>query len=321
MGLLPEGARFVAQRLAGGVSCDVWKVQMPGRDAIVVKRALARLRVAVEWRAPPGRASAEVAWLQLARQIDPDCVPRVLGEDRRRHAFAMAYLDPTRYPLWKAELAAGRADARFAARTGEKLARIHARTAGRDDIARAFAHDAQFRALRLEPYLLYTASRHPDVAPLIRALADGIAGARIALMHGDVSPKNILCGADGPIFLDAETACYGDPAFDLAFCLNHLLLKCVWHREHARAYLDGFRALKDAYFAQVDWEPAVGLQSRAARLLPALLLARVDGRSPVEYLTDPRDQERVRHSAAGLLKSGDASLDGIAGAWGGMVTG
>ncbi|HEX4023127.1 MAG TPA: aminoglycoside phosphotransferase family protein [Steroidobacteraceae bacterium] len=319
MALLPDGAQFAAHRLAGGVSCDVWKIQIPGRDAIVVKRALSRLRVAAPWRAPPQRSSAEVAWLKLAGEIDPDCVPAVLGEDRGRHAFAMTYLDLVRYPLWKAELAAGRVQVQFAARTGEKLARIHSHTAGRDDIARAFANDAQFHALRLEPYLLYTAGRHPEFAPAIRALADGIAGARIALMQGDISPKNILCGADGPIFLDAETACYGDPAFDLAFCLNHLLLKCVWHREHVRAYLQSFRALKDAYLVQVNWEAAAGLQLRAARVLPALLLARVDGKSPVEYLTDARDREMVRQGAMGLLKAAGASLDEIAGIWDGVL--
>ena len=138
--------------------------------------------------------------------------------------FATIYLPPKTNPVWKGELAAGRADPAFATQVGDALARIHAATAGRPAIEDQFGTQAQFLALRLEPYMLFTAERNPDVAARIRELAHTVAGARIALMHGDISPKNILCGSNGPVFLDAETAAYGDPAFDLAFCLNHLLL-------------------------------------------------------------------------------------------------
>src|SRR6202050_1993271 len=108
-------------------------------------------------------------------------------------------------------------------------------------------------ALRIDPYLLTAAKAHPDRAEHIREIAGELAGARIALMHGDLSPKNILVGPDGPIILDAETACYGDPAFDLAFCLNHLLLKCVWKPAQTRAYCASFAVLRDAYLSKVDW--------------------------------------------------------------------
>ena len=288
MGLLAPGGNFTAVSLTGGVSCDVWKVERPGGATLVVKRALAKLRVAADWRAPPERWATEVAWLKLAGQIDPTTAPQILGEDREAKMFAMAFLEGL--PLWKAELAAGRIDVAFAGITGRKLAIIHASTAGRDDIAAQFDNGAQFFALRLDAYLLFTAGRNRDVAPLIEEIAAGIAAARIALMQGDISPKNILMGPGGPVFLDAETACYGDPVFDLAFCINHLLLKCVWHPEYKDGYLASFRALKDAYLARVDWEAPDGLQRRTARLLAALLLARVDGKSPVEYLTAENDQ-------------------------------
>ena len=294
MGLLAPGGAFIAASLGGGVSCDVWKVERPGQAPLVVKRALEKLRVAADWRAPPERWAAEVAWLNLAGEIDPGTAPRILGEDAQAGIFAMAFLDR---PLWKTELAAGRADPGFAAVTGHKLAAIHAVTAGRADIAARFDHGARFSRPWLEPYLLFTASRHPDVAPLIEEIAGGIAGARIALMQGDISPKNILMGEAGPVFLDAETACYGDPVFDLAFCLNHLLLKCVWRPEYQDAYLESFTALKDAYLARTDWEDPSGLEARAARLLAALLLARVDGKSPVEYLTAVKDKALVRETA------------------------
>jgi aminoglycoside phosphotransferase (APT) family kinase protein len=312
MGLIGDGEQFTIGKLAGGVSCDVFLADVKRRPPVVVKRALPRLRVTALWEAPPERAATEVAWLRLVAGIEPKWVPKVLGEDRARHLFAMEYLPPETYPVWKAELAAGRVDLDFARSVGTALARIHGATAGKADVAAAFANDAQFLALRLEPYLLFTADRHPLIAPAIRGEAARIAAARIALMQGDISPKNILCGPDGPVFLDAETACFGDPAFDLAFYLNHFLLKAVWHPEWTFDYARAFQAMKEAYLAGADWEPAAAIDQRTARLLPMLFLARVDGKSPVEYLTDEGDTAFVRAAALQMIVEPPFNLDVLA---------
>ncbi len=312
MGLLADGATMTIAPITGGVSCDVWQVTAGGRQ-MVVKRALPKLRVTADWRAPADRAGTEVDWFQLVAGIDPRRVPEILGEDRPHHIFAMEFLPPETYPLWKTQLAAGMTDAAFAAEVGAALAHIHAMTAGREDVAHDFGLDKQFHALRLEPYLLHTAKTNSDVAARIRTLSAGVASARVALMQGDISPKNILCGPEGPVFLDAETACYGDPAFDLAFCLNHLLLKCVWHPKFADGYLDCFAALSRAYLENVTWEVPEDLEERAAALLPALLLARIDGKSPVEYLTDEKDKKFVRETAKRLFAC--KRLDEISARW------
>ena len=314
MGLDQTGLALT--RLSGGVSCDVWKVERPGAPTLVVKHALAKLRVAADWRAPPARAKAEVDWFRLVETILPKGVPHVVADDLAHDSFAMEYLEPASHPLWKAELAAGRIDVAFAARVGADLAKIHAATAGRADVARTFDNGAQFHALRIEPYLLFTAERHPDLAPRIRDIAAGIETARIALMQGDISPKNILMGPKDPVFLDAETACYGDPAFDAAFCLNHLLLKCVWHPQFMPAYLESFRAWRKAYLAGANWEEARGLETRIAAILGVFLLARVDGKSPVEYLTDPADKDFVRQTARRFIADKEASPETMAKEWG-----
>ena len=301
--------------LSGGVSCDVWRVDLPG-GPICVKQALPKLRVSADWRAPPERSQAEAAWLRLAATVDPALAPAVLGEDRERHVFAMQFFPAQEYPLWKALLAEGKIDADFAARVGDAIARVHATTAGKAEVAARFDNGEQFHALRLEPYLLYTAQRHPDVALVINGLANSVATARIALMHGDVSPKNILRGPHGPVFLDAETACYGDPAFDLAFCLNHLLLKCVWHPEHCDRYLQSFASLKDAYLRGVTWETAETIEQRTAALLPALLLARIDGKSPVESITRETDKAFVRGFARAHILAPTKTLRQLADEWG-----
>jgi len=309
----PRGG-YALTPLGGGVSCDVYLADLP-TQRVVVKRALPKLRVAADWRAPPERAEAEVAWIGLVAGINPASVPEVLGEDHARHVFAMAYLPPEQYPLWKTRLAEGQIDVDFAASVGNALARIHAATAGRDDIAAAFDNRAQFHALRIESYLLYSADRNRDVASVIRDIADGVESSCIALMQGDISPKNILCGPEGPVFLDAETACYGDPAFDLAFCLNHLLLKGAWHPQYGAALASAFWALKSAYLGGVLWEDAKGLDRRTARLLAALLLARIEGKSPVEYLTDEDRRAFVRAQAKAFLTYVPLTLDDIIARW------
>jgi enolase len=153
----------------------------------------------------------------------------------------------------------------------------------------------------------------------LESLAERTARTNLTVVHGDVSPKNILLGARGPIFLDAECAWFGDPAFDLAFCLNHLLLKTLWVPSVERELLTSFDALADAYLRGVDWEPAATLEERAAQLLPALFLARVDGKSPVEYLTDDVSKNAVRRVARSLLRQPVGRLEGVRRAWSARV--
>ncbi len=300
--------------LAGGVSGDVFRVDLAS-GPICVKQPVEKLRVAADWYAPLERAHSEVMWLRFAASIDPDCVPKVLFEDREAHIFAMEFLPPDSYPGWKAMLMNGEADSAFAGKVGHTLAAIHAASAGRDDLAAAFANQDLFFALRVEPYLLHTAKAHTDFAPHIQSIADRLRASRIALMHGDVSPKNILCGPKGPVFLDAETACYGDPVFDLAFCLNHLLLKGVYRRENAFEYGRSFDAMRGAYLDGVRWEDPSALDRRTARLLAVLLLARIDGKSPVEYLISDRDKSFVRDAARGFIARAGLTLGDIAQSW------
>ena len=309
-GLAAAGDAPAASTLTGGVSSDIWKVDLRS-GPVCVKRALPRLRVAQVWEAPVERNRFEWRWMQEAARIAPGSAPRVLAHDDQG-LFAMEYLGGERFPLWKHELRAGRAEPAFARQVGERLARIHAATDGDPRIAAEFATDAGFHAIRLEPYLLATARRHTDVATQLMGLAERTAATRTALVHGDVSPKNILAGPQGPVFLDAECAWYGDPAFDLAFCLNHLLLKCLWVPEAAARFLACFDALAAAYLA--GHGPA-GLEARAASLLPGLLLARVDGKSPVEYLTTQAQKDRVRSVARALLLEPPATLDAVRSAW------
>ncbi|WP_155055995.1 phosphotransferase family protein [Streptomyces blattellae] len=307
-----ESARWTP--LAGGVSSDLWRVDLPGRS-LCVKRALARLRVAAEWEAPISRNAYEWAWMRFASRHRPANVPELLAHDPEAGLFAMAYLPPDRYPMWKAQLLGGEVAVATAAAVGEVLGTLHAASAGDAAIAAEFATDDNFHALRIEPYLLATAAAHPDLDDVLQGLADRTGTTHLALVHGDVSPKNILVGPAGPVLLDAECAWYGDPAFDLAFCVNHLLLKSLVVPGRRGELLRSARVLAAEYLRCVDWEPRSAIEERAATLLPALLLARLDGKSPVEYLTDDRHRLFVRTVASALLRAPAPATADVLDAW------
>lgn len=312
-GLARADENPAAEPLTGGVSSDIWKVFL-AHGTVCVKRALPRLRVAQVWEAPIERNRYERMWMEAACRIVPGIAPEVLACDDGGF-FAMQYLDPGVHPLWKNELSAGRADPAFAARVGEMLVRIHAQTANSAEFAARFATDASFHAIRLEPYLLAAGRAHPDLAARLADLVRITGRTRLALVHGDVSPKNILVGPAGPVLLDAECAWYGDPAFDPAFCLNHLLLKCLWVPAARERFLECFDAFAASYLSGVAWEPRARLEARAAALLPGLFLARVDGKSPAEYLVDDAQKNRVRRVAIALLRRPVERLADIRAAW------
>lgn len=314
LGIADEGEAPEFTPLTGGVSSDIWKIETL-RGAWCLKRALAKLKVQQDWQVPVSRSRNEYDWIAAAGRIVPSAVPGLAGYDAETGIIAMRYYPPTEYKLWKAELAGGRPDPAFASAVGDALARIHAGTAGDVALSRRFDTGDIFHAIRLEPYLLATARVVPELASRLEELVRTTAANRRTLVHGDVSPKNILVGPDGPMFLDAECAWYGDPAFDLAFCVNHLLLKCLWVPAAAAGFLASFEALVSAYLARVDWEAPDGLEARAARLLPGLFLARVDGKSPVEYITAETDKDRVRRVAIPLIDRPVAHLDDVRAAW------
>lgn len=299
--------------LTGGVSSLIVLVEDEG-NKFCAKSALAKLKVAEDWQAPVHRNQSEVAWMRIAAKVAPTAVPAILGEDPAENIFAMQWLDPDAHPVWKQQMMDGVVSASVARDVAIAFGKIHAATAGDGSIAADFANDVDFDALRLDPYLRAAAKAHPDVAGQILAILDTTASSHYSLIHGDVSPKNILVGPAGPVILDAECATYGDPAFDIAFCLNHLILKAV-HLPDCRTELaQSYRALVQAYLALVTWEPAAEIEARTAAILPALALARVDGKSPAEYLTTT-EQEQVRQAALALIKAPVTELGELLNIW------
>ena len=311
---LTTASALQGRPLTGGVSSDIWCIETEN-GLVCAKRALSKLRVAADWRAPVERNLYEARWLQVAHLASPGCAPELLGQHSELGVLVMRYLPASDFQLWKKELQEGRVEKTTAKDLAHILTNIHSYAAKRPELAQEFPTEKIFFEIRLAPYLVATAERHPILASALHALVKQTQHNAKTLVHGDVSPKNILLGKNGPVLLDAECATWSDPAFDLAFCLNHLLLKCLWTPSFATDYLHSFGVLAQTYLKSVDWEHPQALEARAARLLPGLLLARVDGKSPVEYITQDHQKDTVRRAASALLLDPPSQLQHIAQAW------
>jgi tRNA A-37 threonylcarbamoyl transferase component Bud32 len=311
VGLAEDPARLLFARLEGGVSSDIWRVD-GAKTAICVKRARKRLAVAATWEVPVERNHYEAEFLRVVSEEVPGFAPELLAEDEARGLIVLPFLDPGTWRLWKTQLLAGEVDIAVARTAGTHLGRLARATRGRPDLAKRFGTLDLFFDLRLDPYLMECARRHPDLAAPLTALVEATSARREALVHGDVSPKNMLVGAGARcLILDAECAWYGDPAFDLAFLVNHLCLKAVHVPGAAGSLAEAIGALLSARAEADATDEATEVARRAARLLPGLLLARLDGKSPVEYLTENEDRAHVRDTARRFLLSPAEDVEDI----------
>lgn len=305
-GLVPPDADAQVRTLGGGVSNVVLSVTA-GDLRAVVKQALPRLRVEAEWLAKQERAITEGEALRLAAGIDAALVPRLLDLDPHRCALTIE-LAPETWENWKDQLLAGEADAAVAAAIGRFTGQLHGDTAGGQLPAR-FDDEEAFRQLRVAPYYEAVAARHPDLGPRIGALAERMLAARRCLVHGDLSPKNVLVG-DGRVWLlDFEVAHLGDPVFDLAFMLNHFMLKAVNRPDAVEGYVACADAFVESYAAVA--RPLLPPEGYLAAHLGVLMLARIDGKSPVEYL-GAHAGDLVRPIARALI---DGRVATVADAW------
>ncbi|MBM1634541.1 aminoglycoside phosphotransferase family protein [Sulfitobacter mediterraneus] len=306
LGLIKEGQSCTATPLTGGVASDIAMVEFEGRK-VCAKFALAKLKVAEDWFAPVHRNRAEYEWLRVASAIAPDGAVKLFGRSDTLNGFTMEFLEGSDVYLWKDALLAGHAPQGEATVVGDLIGRIHAASTQAGFDAAPFHNADDFRALRIEPYLTFTAGRHPDCRDNLHALADMLYSADRVLVHGDVSPKNILLRGGRPVVLDAECATLGDASFDPSFCLNHLVLKSIHLPRMAKAYLQEAVAFWNSYRAHVTWEDDAALEQRICRLLPALMLGRIDGKSPVEYL-NTASQSLTRDLARSLIMAPPATL-------------
>ena len=292
--------------LQGGVSNRTVWVERESGELWVLKQALAKLRVPVDWFSSPERIHREALGLEwLARLAPPGSITPLLFEDRERHLLAMQAV-PQPHDNWKTMLLAGHICPAHFRQFAALLAAIHRDAYGRADLAAIFGDRSFFESLRLEPYYGYSAQQAPAAADFLDSLIRDTLACRITLVHGDYSPKNILIHQGGLVLLDHEVIHYGDPAFDLGFSLTHFLSKAhhlpALRREFAAAALEYWRVYWEALGAPA-W--AADLEPRAVRHTLACLLARTVGRSPLEYLS-PAERVRQRDAVLRIIPAAPA---------------
>lgn len=299
--------------LTGGVSSEILRVQ-DGDRSFVVKRALAKLKVRDDWFADVSRNQVEENYLRRVGEIAPGSVPQVLHAQPDEGWFAMEFLG-SGFVNWKSELLANRADPSHAQQAGNILGRIHGATWGDPEVAQEFATLENFRQLRLEPYLETTAERVSDLAPLLRAEKERLSQTALCLVHGDFSPKNILISPERMVVVDAEVGWFGDPVFDTAFLLTHFHLKALLHTDDSAPVLSLVPTFWQAYSTGLGSQADADLEARTVRLVLCLLLARVHGKSPVEYLTLPSQRNFLTTFVRQHLPRPFSTLSLLTAAW------
>jgi 5-methylthioribose kinase len=268
----------------------------------VLKQALARLRVAVEWHARPERIQREAAGMVALAEILPaGSVPTLVFEDREHHLLAMTAVAMP-HDNWRDLLLADRLVTDHLVQFGSMLAIIHRRSMERErELAPRFIDDSFFESLRIEPYYQFSASACPRAAGFLGDLIIETRLHRLALVHGDYSPKNILVAKGRLVLLDHEVIHWGDPAFDVGFALSHLLAKANHLSARRRDYAEGAALVWNRYRGDVGQLDTPPFEARCVRHLAACLLARVVGRSPLGYL-NPAAQHRQREVVLALLE-------------------
>jgi aminoglycoside phosphotransferase (APT) family kinase protein len=303
VGLLPAGEQANVEQLAGGVSSAVYRVTW-NATAVVLKQALPKLQVSDEWTSRVERSATEArAASVLGRLLPSGAILPPLYVDERRCLFVMPSA-PLVAETWKALLMRGELSSISARAVGQMLGQLHARSRLDPELAEEFADRQDFVALRVDPYLHVTAARRPEVAAPIEKHTARMLSVQECLVHGDYSPKNLLVEPDHPaamILLDHEVCHWGDPTFDLAFCLTHLHLKACTFPERTSDFLDLAQTFWTAYSAVAAPPHMAELECDTVGMLGCLLAARVDGKSPAEYLTTEALRQRVRRLADAIL--------------------
>ena len=306
-GALGERAQF--EFVSGGVSSTIIRVTADD-ECFILKQALPQLRVATTWLSNQKRSGIEVRCARLLERFVPGSIPEILREFPQRYAFSMACA-PTGSVTWKAMLLEGDIRGADARKAGSILGDIHAKSTTVPGLVEDFADKSIFDELRVDAYLRFTATRHPDLAEMLHELAAAMLGPGICLVHADFSPKNLLVTPDDRMLaIDHEVAHWGSPSFDLGFLLNHLCLKALRFPRFADEYLAAADETLTTYRSRITPDiDAAAAGQLGGRMLGALMLARIDGKSPVEYIEEDGDRDRVRAVARRILTGDVANMD------------
>ena len=301
-GHIPAQARPRFRTLGGGVSNRTVLVERTGASDWVLKQPLRRLRVASEWLSDPLRIHAEARGLEFLPRLTPaGTITPLVFEDFDQHVLAMVAV-PSPHWNWSQLLLRGTLASTHVEQCAQILGMMHSR--GRQqagDLAGVFSDKSYFVSLRLDPYYRFSAEQVPSAREFLLSLIEQTQAVNLSVVHGDYSPKNMLVHEGRLVLLDHEVIHFGDPAFDVGFLLTHLLSKAN-HLPERRALFAEAAVLFWQVYRQAAPEIAdhAGYQERVVHHALACLLARVAGRSQLEYLSNAA-RTRQRGTALQLM--------------------
>jgi tRNA A-37 threonylcarbamoyl transferase component Bud32 len=286
--------------LAGGVSNRTVWLQRETGEAWVLKQALAKLRVQVDWFSDPSRVHREALGLRWLEKLAPQgTITPLVFEDRERHLLAMEAV-PEPHENWKTMLLRGDIDPGHVDQFAEILRSVFVHSPRYRELPGVFADRSFFESLRLEPYYQYTAAHVPEARDFLNRLVADTRAVGVSVVHGDYSPKNVLVRDGKLVLLDHEVIHWGDPAFDVGFAVTHFLSKAHHLPQFRGTFIEGARRFVAAL-------PPGVTGARGARHTLACMLARVAGRSPLEYLDDA-GRARQRRIIVDLMSSPPTSV-------------
>lgn len=309
-GIVAGGDGHKIHYCKGGVSGTVAFVEREGTP-LIIKQALAQLKTKDVWMCNPNRMHTEYESNRIYHELVPEHTPEVYFYDPEHFIYGREAV-PDGCSMWKEYLLDGILDFEVARKSIETLVKVHNACFGKEEIKELFASKEIFYGLRVSPYIEFTVGKHPGLKVFADKIIDELMGNGITLVHGDYSPKNIMIIGRGISVLDYEVAHYGHPAFDLAFFSNHFILKAVRHREFCGAYLSMLDYMAKIYFEQMDHMDKLEFESCYVRTLALLMLARIDGKSPVEYLAGEEEKQGlVRRLSYQMIEGGMESFQAV----------
>ncbi|HEV2492251.1 MAG TPA: aminoglycoside phosphotransferase family protein [Terriglobia bacterium] len=318
LGLIAGGRRVDVRELGGGVSNVVLLAECGGEAGApgcrwVVKQSLGKLRVRDDWRSDRERIFREAEAIEALKPVLGESLPEVIHVDRENYAYIMTAA-PLGSVVWKESLLAGRrSNPQVAHQVGVLLARMINASRANKAFQKRFWDGTVFDQLRIDPYYRTVVARHPDVREQFDELIGISWNIDTALVHGDYSPKNMLVRGRDVFLIDFEVIHWGDPAFDSGFLLNHLFLKAFHQPRFAGLYIDAVQQFWQALTTGLGSRPpeASDFERMTLRHLGGLMLARIDGKSPVEYIRDEATKESVRYAAKRILLEAPTKLDEV----------
>ena len=298
------------KRLKGGVSSEVYKIKTTN-NLYCLKRCLKKLLVKKKWIVDINRVKYEYLWLKHCKNILNNNIPKIFYYDEENKSIVMEYFNSRNFKTLKELYFDKNINQSTLKSISKHLYKIHTNSKSNKIKIEFEGNKKNFYDLRLDAYFNEVGRVYPKYKKYIENINKNYAKNSTTLVHGDFSPKNILIGNRKIIYIDAECSNYGDPVFDLVFFSNHLLIKSIVLNEKKEDFLKGYKTFYNEYLSRINRKSLNEFYNRIIKMTPIMLLARIDGKSPVEYIKSKKIKDVIRKKSFKLLNSNINTLEEI----------